>query len=150
LKIKKGDEKMVMFDRKKNELPPLIYNIGDKIMGYHISIGCQMLVGGEIIERKQSTSYLDDNEYNVKLEPELRQGSEEGKDLTWWICEKEAKPFKQAAWDSAVRHWLEHGRLQRKGYLEYVRMHRALREESYDISDAMLEKELEERHNVKG
>jgi hypothetical protein len=141
---------MIMFDRKKDELPQLLYNVGDKIMGYHVSIGGQMLVGGEIVERKQSTSYLDENEYKVKLEPELCEGNEEGKDLTWWINEKEAKPFKQDVWNRAVKHWLEHGRLQRKGYLEFIRMHRALREEPYDISDALLEKELEERHKVKG
>jgi hypothetical protein len=141
---------MIDFDRKEGELPPLLYNVGDKIMGYQMSVGGQMLVGGEIIERQQSTSYLDQNEYKVKLEPELCEGCEEGKDLTWWIDEKEAKPFKQDVWNKAVRHWLEHGRLQRKGYLEYVRMHRALREEPDDISDDVLEKELEERRKVKG
>lgn len=143
---------MIMFDRKKDELPPLLYNIGDKIMGYHVSIGGQMLVGGEIIERKQSTSYLDENEYSVKLEPELcewnGEGKDSGKDSTWWINEKEAKPFKQDVWNRAVKHWLEHGRLQRKGYLEYIRMHRALREEPDDIGDDELEKELNERHSA--
>lgn len=131
---------MAMFDRKKDELPPLLYNVGDKIMGYHSSIGGH-IVGGEIVERQRSVSYLDDNEYKVKLEPELCQG-EEGKDITWWISEKEAKPFKQGVWDRAVRHWLEHGRLQRKAYLEYVRMHKALRDEPDDMSDSKLEKEL--------
>lgn len=136
---------MINFDRKKDGLPQLLYNVGDKIMGYHSSIGGQMLVGGEIVERKQSASYLDDNQYNVKLEPELCEGSKEGKDFTWWINEKEAKPFKQDTWDRAVRHWLEHGRLQRKAYLEHIRMHRVLREEPDDISDSVLEKKLYER-----
>ena len=138
-----------MFDRKKDELPPLLYNVGDKIMGYHVSIGGQMLVGGEVVERKQSTSYLDENEYKVKLEHELCLGCEEGKDSTWWINEKEAKPFKQDVWNSAVRHWLEHGRLQRKGYLEYIRMRRVLRCEPDNMSDDELEKELCERHGRK-
>lgn len=150
-KILKGDEEMAIgFERKEGELPPFIYNVGDKVMGHHLSIGGEMLVGGEVVERKQSTSYLDYNEYKIKLEPELHEGCEEGKDLTWWINEKEAKSFKQDVWNKAVRHWLEHGRLQRKGYLEYIRMHRALREEPDDMSDAVLEKELEERHKVKG
>ncbi len=140
---------MIDFNRKKDELPPFLYNVGDKIMGYHVSIGGQMLVGGEIVERTQSTTYLDENEYKVKLETELCEGSEEGKCLTWWISEKEAKPFKQAVWDRAIRHWLEHGRLQRKGYLEHIRMHRALREEPDDMSDTVLEKELDERHSIK-
>ena len=140
---------VINFERKKGELPPLLYNIGDKIMGYQTSIGGQMLVGGEIIERKQSTSYLDDNEYKVKLEPELCQGCDVGKDLTWWINEKEAKLFNQDVWNRAVKHWLEHGRLQVKAYLEYIRMHRALREEPDDITDEQLQKELDERHNVK-
>ena len=140
---------MAMFDRKKDELPPLLYNIGDKIMGYQTSIGGQMLVGGEIIERKQSTSYLDDNEYKVKLERELCQGCDTEKDLRWWINEKEAKSFKQEVWNRAVKHWLEHGRLQAKSYLEYIRMHRALREEPDDITDEQLQKELDERHSMK-
>lgn len=140
---------MIDFNRKKDELPPLLHNIGDKIMGYHVSIGGQMLVGGEIVERKQSTSYLDENEYNIKLEPELCEGSKEGKDSTWWLNEKEAKPFKQTVWDRVVIHWLEHCRFQRKGYLEYIRMHKALREEPDDMSDRVLEKELDERHSIK-
>ena len=140
---------MVMFERKKGELPPFRYNIGDKIMGYHSSIGGQMLVGGEIIERTQSTSYLDDNEYKIKLELELCEGCEAGKDLTWWISEREAKPFKQEAWKKAAEHWLEHGRLQTKAYLQFIRMHRSLREESDDITDERLQKELDERHNAK-
>lgn len=140
---------MIDFNRKKDELSPLLYNVGDKIMGYRVSIGGQMLVGGEIVERKQSTSYIDENEYKIKLEPELCEGCEVGRDLTWWINEKEAKPFKQDVWDRAVRHWLEHGRLQRKGYLEYIRMHKALREEPDDMSDSVLEKELDERHGIK-
>lgn len=141
---------MIMFDRKEDELPPFVYNVGDKIMGYHMSIGGQMLVGGEIVGREQSTSYLDDNKYRVKLEPELCDGCEVGKDLTWWIDEKNAKPFKQYVWDKAVIHWLEHCRFQREGYLEYIRMHKALREEPSDMSDDVLEKELEERHKANG
>lgn len=140
---------MIMFDRKKDELPPFLYNVGDKIMGYRVSIGGQMLVGGEIVERTQSTTYLDDNEYKVRLELELCGGCEEGKDLTWWMSEKEAKPFKQTVWDRVVIHWLEHCRFQRKGYLEYIRMHKALREEPDDMSDRVLEKELDERHSIK-
>lgn len=134
---------MAMFDRKKDELPPLLYNIGNKIMGYHLSIGGQMLVGGEIIERTQSTSYLEDNEYKVRLEPELLKGCEEDKDTTWWITEKEAKPFKQEVWNKAVAHWLEHCELQTRSYLQYVKMYRALREEPDDISDEQLQKELD-------
>jgi hypothetical protein len=134
---------MIDFDRKEDELPPLLYNVGDKIMGYDTSIGGSMLVGGVIIERTQSTSHLDQNEYNVRLEPELCIGREEGKVITWWIEEKEAKPFKQDVWNKAVKHWLEQGMLQRKAYLEHIRMFRALREEPDDISDDVLEKELE-------
>lgn len=139
---------MINFDRKEDDLPKLLYNVGEKIMGYHSSIGGHMLVGGEIVEREQSTSYLSENQYKVRLEPELCEGSKEGKDSTWWITEKEAKQFKQAVWDITVRHWLEHGRLQRKAYLEYIRMHKALREETDDMGDSVLEKELDERHKV--
>lgn len=141
----------MMFDRKENELPPFLYNIGDKIMGFHISIGGEMLVGGEIIGREQSRSYLNDNEYTVKLEPGLCEGCETGKeDITWHIGEKEARPFKQDIWDRAVRHWIESNKLKKKSYLEYIRMYRALRGEPDDISDSMLEKELDERHKIKG
>ena len=140
---------MAMFERKNDELPPFKFNIGDKIMGYQTSIGGQMLVGGEIVERTQSTSYLDDNEYKVRLELELREGCEEGKDLTWWINEKEAKSFRQETWNRVVKHWLEYGKLQAKAYLEYVRMHKALRDEPDDITDEQLQKELDERHNLK-
>ena len=115
---------MVIFDRKKDELPPFVYNVGDKIMGYYTGMGMNMLVGGEIVEKKQSTSYLDDNEYKVKLEPELCDGCKEG-ECTWWIEEKEAKPFKQDVWNRVVKHWLEHCSLKSKSYLEYIRMHRA-------------------------
>ncbi len=139
---------MITLDRKKDELPQLLYNVGDKIMGYHSSIGGQMLVGGEIVERTQSTTYLDDNEYKVKIEPELCQGCEEGKDFTWWITEKEAKPFKQDVWNKTVKHWIEHNNLKSKSYLEYIRMHKALREEPDDISDEQLQKELDERHGI--
>lgn len=140
---------MQMFGRK--ELLPLLYKVGDKIMGFHVSIGGQMLVGGTIVEAKQSTSYLDDNEYSVELEPELCEDGKEIKcEFTWWINEKEAKPFKQDVWDRSVRHWLEHCRLQRKAYLEYVRMHKALREEPDDMSDDVLEKKLDEKHKIKG
>jgi len=138
---------MAMFDRKKNELPPLKYNVGDKVMGYHTSIGGQMLVGGVIVEVTQSTSYLNDNEYKVKLEPELCDGAKE--DLFWWLNEKEAQPFNQDIWQKTVRHWIEHNRLKAKSYLEYVRMHKALRGEPDDMSDAVLKKELEERHGAK-
>lgn len=141
---------MIDFDRKDDELPPFLYNIGDKIMGYYTGMGNDMLVGGEIIERKQSTSHLTHNEYNVKLEPELCEGCEEGKVIAWWIDEDDVKPFKQDAWNKAVIHWLEYGRFKKKVYLEHVRMHMALREEPDDISDDMLEKVLAERHRVKG
>lgn len=137
---------MAMFDRKEGELPPLKYNAGDKIMGHHTSMGSSMLVGGEIVERNQSTSYLNDNAYVVKLEPELCEGRETG---TWRITEEEAQPFKQDVWDRAVRHWAEHCRLHRRAYLEYVRMRKALRGEPDDMSDAVLEKELSEKHGAK-
>lgn len=136
---------MAMFDIEKDKLPPFKYNVGDKIMGYAPGIGVDMLVGGEIIERKQSTSYLNDNKYNVKLESELCEGCEEGKVLTWWLKEKSAIPFKQDVWKRAAMHWLEHGRLQKKAHLEYVRVHRALRGEPDDMSNEQLEKEIEGR-----
>lgn len=138
-----------MFERKPNELPPFLYNIGDKIMGYQTSIEGHMIVGGEIVERKQSTSFLDVNEYKVKLEPELLEGCEEGESYTWWIDEKEAKHFKQDVWKKAVGHWIEHCKLKSRSYLEYIRMHKALREEPDDITDEQLQKELDERHGVK-
>lgn len=141
---------MAMFDRKKNEFPSLKYKVGYKIMGYHTGMGSSMLVGGVIVEATQSTSYLDENEYKVRLELELCEVCEIGKDLTWRITEEEAQPFKQDVWDRTVRHWIEHCGLQRKAYLEYVRMHKALRGESDDMSDAVLEKELDEMHNAKG
>lgn len=139
---------MVMFDRKKDELPPLKYKVGDKIMGHHSSIGGQMLVGGVVVEATQSTSYLSENEYKVKLEHELCDDVNE--DLFWWINEKEAQPFKQSVWNRAVNHWKAHGEFNRKAYLEYVRMHKALREEPDDMSDAILEKQLDELHKAKG
>lgn len=131
-----------MFEREPDKLPPLLYNIGDKIMGYQASMGMQMLIGGEIIERKQSTSYIDDNEYKVKLEPDLLEGCKEGECYTWWLNEKEAKPFKQDVWKKAVGHWLEHLKLKSMSYLQYIRMHRALRDEPDDITDEQLQKEL--------
>lgn len=135
-----------MFERKPNELPPFKYNVGDKIMGYHSSIGMHMLVGGEIVEREQSTSYLDNNKYKVKLEPELC-GEDKNKGFTGWLNENEAQPFNQEIWNNAVRHWLKHGELNSKAYLEYVRMHRTLRGENDNISDEELERQLDQIHN---
>lgn len=132
----------MLFERKKDELPPLKYKTGDKVMGYHHSIGGQTLVGGMIIDVRQSTSYLNDNEYDVKLEPDL---CDEVKESSWWITEKDAQPFEQYVWDRAVKHWKEHCKLQRMSYLEYIKMHRALRREKDDISNEELEKELEKK-----
>lgn len=137
---------MVLFDRKENELLPLKYKVEDKIMGFHINIAGDMLVGGIIVEVKQSTSYLDDNEYKVKIEPELCSGDT---DLFWWIDEKEAQPFKQDVWDRSVIHWKRHLELKKKSYLEYVRMHKSLRGLPDDMGDSELEKELEDRYKTK-
>lgn len=137
-----------MFDRKKEDIIPLKYKVGDKIMGYHSSIGCHVLVGGTVVEVEQSGSYLNENRYKVTLEPELCDG-EKVKEVTWWIDENEVQLFKQDLWDRAVNHWKTHGELNRKSYLEFIRMHRALRGENDHISDAQLEKELEERQRVK-
>lgn len=133
---------MAMFDRDKTELIPLLYKVGDKIMGHHNSVGVDMLVGGTIIEIKQSTSYLADNAYNVRLEPEV---CTEGCKGTWWINEKEVKPFKQDVWDRAVRHWKDHLKLKEKSYLEYVKMFKALREENDEIGDEELLNEINKR-----
>jgi hypothetical protein len=119
--IKKGDKNMTMFDRNKNELIPLLHNVGDKIMGHENSVGVDMLVGGTIIEVRQSTSCLSDNSYNVELVPEVFTEECKG---TWWISEKDVKPFKQDVWDRTVKHWKEHCRLK---------MFKALREENDEI-----------------
>lgn len=138
-----------MFERKNGELPPLKYKAGDKIMGYYSSVGVQMLVGGTVVRIEQSRSCLRDNQYEVKLEPELRDEDKE-REFTWWINEKDVQPFKQDIWDRAVNHWKKYGELNRKAYLEYIRMFRALRGENDYISDARLEKELEEVRKKKG
>lgn len=141
---------MIMFDRKEGELPPLLYAVGNKIMGYHVSLGIQSLVGGEIVEAVQSTSYLDENSYKVKLEPELcGKDKEIGKETTLWINEKEAKPFNQDVWNKAVGHWIEHNIFKEKSYLSYVRMHRALRGENDNIGDEELLSDIDKRHGLK-
>ncbi len=139
----------MMFDRKEKDIPPLKYKIGDKIMGYHSNVGWHGLVGGEIIEVEQSKSYLSDNEYKIKLEPELCGNDNNGKKevFTGFLAEGEAQPFKQDVWDRAVDHYIEQGLLQEKAYLESIRMHRALRGEPDNISDEQLKKELEEIRN---
>jgi len=107
---------MIMFEREK--LQPLKYKVGDKIMGFHKFIGGEMLVGGEVIGVEQSTSYLVDNKYCVKLDG---CGEKE-----WWIDEREAILFKQDIWDKVVKHWNEYEKLSGNAYLEYVRAHKAL------------------------
>ena len=133
---------MAMFDRDKTELIPLLYKVGDKIMGHESGVGVDMLVGGTIIEVRQSRSYLADNSYNVELEPEVCAGACKG---TWWINEKVVKPFNQDVWDRAVKHWKEHLRFKEKSYLEYVKMFKALREENDEIGDEELLKEINKR-----
>lgn len=133
---------MAMFDREKSELIPLLHNVGDKIMGCESSVGMDMLVGGIIIEVRQSTSFLNKNSYNVELEPEVCAGACKG---TWWISEKEVKPFKQDVWDKAVKHWKEHLKLKEKSYLEYVKMFKALRGENDEIGDTELLEEINKR-----
>ena len=151
---------MMSFDRKEGEYSPLLYNIGDKIMGFQISLGGEMLVGGKVIEVEQSKSYLDDNKYNVELEHEIEFETElsfcnrerkDGMKITWWLDEKNAQPFDTEVWKKAVAHWVKHNELKRKSYLEYIRMHKSLRKEKAevnDISDEELEKELKERYKV--
>ncbi len=133
---------MSMFDRDKSELIPLLYKVGDKIMGHENSVGVDILVGGTVIDVRQSTSYLDSNSYNVELEPEICVGACKG---TWWITEKNVKPFKQDVWNKAVKHWKKHLKLKEESYLEYVRMFRALREENAEIGDEELTNELNKR-----
>ncbi len=133
---------MAMFDRDKTELIPLLYNVGDKIMGHENSVGVDMLVGGIVKEVRQSTSFLDKNSYNVELEPEVCTGACKG---TWWISEKEVKPFRQDVWDKAVKHWKEHLKLKEKSYLEYVKMFKALRGENDEIGDEELLEEINKR-----
>ncbi len=136
---------IMMFDREQGKLPPLLYKIGDRIMGYHQNMGGGYLVGGEIIECEQSKSYIDcGNKYKVKLEGELLVlGSEDG-ELYWWLTEKEAQPFDDEIWKKAVEHWIEYGRLHKKAYLEHIKMHRALQRKE-EISDEDLESLLKER-----
>ena len=137
---------MIDFDRKKDDLIPLKYKVGDKIMGYNKSLGCDTLVGGVIIGAEQSTSYLGDNKYDVKIEHELceKDVAEGDAKITWWINEKEAMPFDQEIWNKAARHWLSHLDLKAKSYLEYIRMHRSLRRETDDISDS----DIQSPHSV--
>jgi hypothetical protein len=135
------NENMALFDRDKGELIPLLYNVGDKIMGYD-DVGIDMLVGGTIIEVRQSTSHLCDNHYNVELEPEVVVGACKG---TWWINGKGIKPFKQDVWNNAVKHWKEYIRLKEKSHLERVRMFKALKEENDEIEEEALLKEINTR-----
>jgi hypothetical protein len=72
----------------------------------------------------------------VKIEPEICAGIYKG---TWWISEKDAKPFKQDVWNRAVGHWKEHIKLKDKSYLEYVKVFKALREENDEIGSEELE-----------
>jgi hypothetical protein len=139
-KKKEGDKNMAMFDRGKDELIPLLYNVGDRVMGHENSLGIDMLVGGIVIDVKQSTSYLESNSYNVKLEPEVCTGVAcKG---TWWIDDKNVIPFEQDVWNMAVKHWREHLDLKEKSYMEYVRMFRTLREENDEIGDKELREEI--------
>ena len=139
---------MAMFDRKEGEFPPLLYKVGDKIMGY--GTGSESLVGGEIIEVVQSTSYLSENSYMVRLEPELcGKEKENGQEPSLWIKEKDVKPFNQEVWNKAFGHWIEHNRLKRASYLSYVRMYRALRGENDNLGDEELWEEIEKRHGIK-
>lgn len=133
---------MALFERDKGELIPLLYKVGDKIMGHESSVGVDMLVGGTVIEVSQSTTHLCDNSYNVELEPEVCVGACKG---TWWINGKGIKPFKQDGWDKAVKHWKEHLKLKEKSLLEYVRMFKALKDENDEIEDEELLKEINTR-----
>lgn len=134
---------MVLCERDEEELVPLKYKVGDKIMGHENSVGVDMLVGGTIIEIRQSRSYFGNNSYNVELEPEVCVGACKGG--TWWIIEKGVKPFKQDVWDRAVKHWKEHLKLKEQSLLEYVRMFKALKEENDEIEDEELLREINTR-----
>ena len=133
-----GDENMAMFDREEDELIPLLYMVGDKIMVYESSDGIDMLIGGTVVEVRQSTSHLYDNYYNVELEAEVVAGACKG---TWWVNGKGVKPLKLEAWNRA-KHWKESRRLKEKSFLEQVRMLRALKEENDEIEDEELMKEI--------
>ncbi len=132
---------MALFDREEGDMIPLLYKVGDKIIGYD-SVGIDMLVGGTVIEVRQSTSHLHDNHYNVELEPEVVVGACKG---TWWINGKGVKPFKKDIWNRAVKNWKQYLRLKEKSYLEHVRMFRSLKEENDKIEDEDLLKEINNR-----
>ncbi len=133
---------MGMFDRNKGELIPLLYKVGDKVMGHDSGTGIDMLVGGTIIEVRQSISHISDNSYNIELEPEVCTGACKG---TWWIIENDVKLFKQDVWNKAAKHWKEHLKMKEKSYLEYLKMFKALKGENDEIADEELQEEINKR-----
>jgi hypothetical protein len=107
-----------MYERKPEDMKPLKYKVGDKIMGFAQGLAFEMVVAGEVINTRQSTSHLNDNEYNVKLLECIRvPGQPDRKDF--WIDEHEARPFVQEVFDKAFSAWTErdnHLRISRELY----------------------------------
>lgn len=125
------------FEREEKE--PLKFKVEDKIMGYHTTgYGALMLVAGEIVGAEQSTDYLHDNEYEVKLIPELLDDSmKEG--VTYHLPEKEARPFDGVRVLRAIEHWKNEMRLKADASGEHIKMLKLLYPENY--KDEKKEKE---------
>lgn len=116
------------FERQEKE--PLKFKVGDKIMGYYTGHGAWVLVAGEIVEAKQSGTYLQDNNYDVRLIPELLDDSmKEG--VTFQLSEKEARPFDETRALQAIKHWKNEMRLRAEAHEEHVMMLKLLYPENY-------------------
>lgn len=115
---------------EKQEKDPLKFRIGDKIMGYHTGPGIWTLVAGEIVDAKQSNSYIRDNEYNVRLIPELLDnGMKEG--VIFHIPENKARPFDEVRVLQAIKHWKNEIRLRAEALEENISMLKLLYPEDY-------------------
>lgn len=123
---------MDYYERKPEDMKPLKFKVGDKVMGYAQRLGIGMLVGGEIVDCRQSKSHLNDNDYLVKFEPEISpheiyEGARDTGD--WWIDENDCVPFDQTRWLEAVKHYKNEHRLRADAWNEHLKMLTSLAEE---------------------
>lgn len=124
---------MGYFDRKPENMKPLKFPVGMKVMGYEQGLGADMLVAGEIIKADQSTSHLSDNNYEVRLFPDtfVAKGRKDG---LWFIDERNVLPYDERVFKEANEHWKKEWFLREQSWEEHVAMIQVL--EEYTLKEA--------------
>ena len=120
-----------MWERKEKK--PLKYSMGSQLMGYEDIGG---LVAGRVVEIRQSSSHVSDNEYRLQLDPrtvreEIVEGSEKKIIDQWWIEEKEAVPFNEERFAKALVFYQKKREALKMVREAYIDMRKELYPEEY-------------------